>query len=433
MKTLYIDCGMGAAGDMLTAALLEIHPHPERVIAQINGLGIPGVSVERLEETKCGIVGTRFAVKVHGEEEESVDVQHDGDHQHSHDHHHQHSHEHHHDHPHHHGSGEDHRGLHHHGAGGTHHHNTIHDIKHIIEGLALSDGVKEDVMAVYGLIADAESIAHGVPATEIHFHEVGAMDAIADITAVCLLMEAIAPERVVVSPIHVGSGQVKCAHGVLPVPAPATATILKGIPIYGGGIRGELCTPTGAALLVHFATEFGNMPVMATSAIGYGMGKKDFEAANSVRVFLGETTSSGDVVSELSCNLDDMTPEAIAYAMEVFFDAGALEVYTVPIGMKKSRTGTLLSVMCPEQKKDAMIRLMLKHTTTLGVRENTSRRYKLDRSIVNRETSLGTVREKRSKGYGVEKTKIEFEDLAKLAKENDLSLAEVLAIIQADR
>lgn len=168
----------------------------------------------------------------------------------------------------------------------THHHRGMHEIEHIIEDLKLSQKVRSDVLAVYALIAEAESHVHGVPVTDIHFHEVGTMDAIADITAVCLLMERIAPQQVISSPVHVGSGHVHCAHGILPVPAPATAYILRDVPIYGGGIKGELCTPTGAALLKHFVTSFGNMPVMKTEMIGYGMGKKDFEAANCVRAFL---------------------------------------------------------------------------------------------------------------------------------------------------
>ena len=264
MKTLYFDCGMGAAGDMLTAALLELLPDPDAFVAELNGLGIPGVEYIREKSVKCGITGTHMTVKVHGEEE--------GEHHHDHDHEHHHDHEHDHDHEHH------------------HHHSGLHDIEHIVrDHLAVPDDVKEDIIAVDRLIAEAESAAHDRPVEEIHFHEVGTMDAIADVTAVCMLMRRLAPEKVVASPIHVGSGHVKCAHGILPVPAPATAYLLKGIPMYGGGVSGELCTPTGAALLRYFVTDFGNMPVMRAEAIGYGMGKKDFATANCVRAFLGES------------------------------------------------------------------------------------------------------------------------------------------------
>lgn len=406
-KILYIDCSMGAAGDMLTAALSELLPNQDAFINDMNHLGIPGVHVEKQPMAKCGIHGTHISVTVHGQEEETSDI-HETMHEHIHEHHHgeqTHTHEEH---------------------TGGHHHSSMHEIEHIVHTLPLSEKVQSDILAVYHLIAEAESHAHGVPVTDIHFHEVGTMDAIADIAAVCLLMEQLSPAQVIVSPIHVGSGQVKCAHGILPVPAPATAYILRDTPIYGGNIQGELCTPTGAALLKHFATEFGTMPVMKTEAIGYGMGKKDFEAANCVRVLLGMTAGNADVISELCCNVDDMTPEAIGFAMERFFEAGALEVYTVPIGMKKSRPGILLCVMCREAERDAMISLMIRHTTTLGIRENISQRYTMNRSTNIINTPLGSIHQKQSEGYGVYKTKYEYEDLARIARENNLSLAEVI-------
>ena len=303
-------------------------------------------------------------------------------------------------------------------------------ISHIIEHLNLPDEVKKDVVAVYHLIAEAESHVHGKTVEEIHFHEVGTADAIADIAGVCLLMHMIAPQKTIASPIHVGSGNVRCAHGILPVPAPATAFILQGLPIYSGTIRGELCTPTGAALLKHFVTEFREMPVMRTSAIGYGMGKKDFERANCVRVLLGETEESGDEVAELSCNLDDMTPEALGFVQEILFAAGALEVYTIPIGMKKSRPGILLTCMCRCGDKEKMISLLFKHTTTLGIRENISRRYTLTRTMKEHETPYGVVREKIAEGYGVKRGKLEYEDLAKIAREQGMSLGEVRKIVK---
>ena len=191
----------------------------------------------------------------------------------------------------------------------------------------------------------------------------------------------------IVSPVHVGSGYVQCAHGILPVPAPATAYILRDVPIYGGRIKSELCTPTGAALLKHFATKFGDMPVMKTEAIGYGMGKKDFPIANCIRALLGETEECSDTIVQLCCNLDDMTAEAIGFAEEQLFAAGALEVYTIPAQMKKSRPGILLSVLCQEKEKAKIIRLIFQHTTTLGIRENMSRRYILSRDVKNIKTA----------------------------------------------
>ena len=431
MKTLYLECGMGAAGDMLTAALLELMPDPEAAVAELNGLGIPGVQFSKEAVSKCGIGGTHMTVKVHGEEEseemfhhhhehhdhlhehehddESACHEHHHDHEHiheGHEHHHDHTHEHSHEHTH----GHTHEHAHEHGDDGHthHHHSSLHDIEHIVCGhLNIPDQVKQDVMAVYGLIAEAESHAHGVPVTEIHFHEVGTMDAIADITAVCLLMNKIAPDQVIVSPVHVGSGHVHCAHGILPVPAPATAYILNGVPMYGGAVKGELCTPTGAALLKHFATRFGDMPVMRTEAIGYGMGKKDFEQANCIRAMLGETEDAGDSVLQLECNVDDMTAEELGFAMEAILAAGALEVYTVAAGMKKSRPGTILCVLCHEDAKETLVRVIFRNTTTIGVREHRCSRYTLKRSFETVQTPYGDVQKKLSSGYGVTREKYE--------------------------
>ncbi len=409
MKTLYLDCGMGAAGDMLTAALLELTDSPQAWIERLNALGIPGVTYGKAASVKCGINGTHVTVRVNGEEEGEHEPAHGHEHEHEHEHEYEHEHEHEHE----------------------HHHSGMHDIEEIVKALPLPEAVRADVLAVYGRIAEAESAVHGVPVTEIHFHEVGTMDAVADVTAVCLLMHALAPEEVVVSPIHVGAGHVRCAHGILPVPAPATAYLLRGAPIYGGGVRGELCTPTGAALLRHFATRFGEMPVMRVTSIGYGMGKKDFTAANCVRAFLGETEDTTDRVLELSCNVDDMTAEAIGFAVERLFAGGAKEVYTVPVGMKKSRPGTLLCVLCDEADRDRMLGLIFRHTTTIGVRECPMRRFVLGRTMETRYTPYGEVRVKRTSGYGVTREKAEYDDLARIAREQEISLSEARRIAEA--
>lgn len=386
MRTLYLDCGMGAAGDMLTAALLELLPDPDEFVRELNALGIPGVQFKKEPSIKCGITGTHVTVTVNGEEEGSCDHE--------------------------------------------HHHSRLHDIENIIRGhLSLPEKVQNDVMAVYRLIAEAESHVHGVPIKEIHFHEVGTMDAIADITAVCMLIDRLSPDEIVVSPVHVGSGQVKCAHGILPVPAPAAAYILRDVPIYGGSVKGELCTPTGAALLKYFAARFDSMPVMKTQAIGYGMGKKDFEEVNCVRAMLGETDLAGDEIYELSCNVDDMTGEEIGFAAERLFAAGALDVYTVPIGMKKSRPGILIHVMCRETDKKTMIQAIFRYTTTIGIRENRINRYVLDRHIETLETPYGAVRCKVSSGYGVERRKYEYDDLSRIAKEKSISISEAAHLV----
>jgi uncharacterized protein (TIGR00299 family) protein len=308
----------------------------------------------------------------------------------------------------------------------THEHRTLHDISHILSHLSLSEKVRKDVLSVYELLADAESKAHGVPVSEIHFHEVGNLDAIADITAVCYLLDLLSPDAIYASPIHVGSGQVRCAHGILPVPAPATAQILKGCPIYSGEIQGELCTPTGAALLKYFVQKFGSMPAMCTSAIGYGMGKKDFPAANCLRAMLGESSDSKDEIYELSCNVDDMTAEQIGYALEYFFKEGALDVFTLPIQMKKSRPGTLITILCKAEQKEVLTRVMFKYTSTAGIREIKTIRSTLGRSVSEVETLYGTIRRKEYNGYGVSRSKYEYEDLARIAALHDLSIEEVL-------
>ena len=414
MRTLYLDCGMGAAGDMLAAALYELIDDKEGFLRAINSAGIQGVSVSVEPSVKCGIVGTHFKVTVNGAEEECNEHHHEHDHEHHHEHNHDHDHEHHHEHDH----------------GHTHVHRSMSEIEGMIASLSLPESVKSDVIGVYGLIAEAESNAHGKPVSDIHFHEVGTMDAIADIASVCLLMNMLKVDRVLASPVHVGSGHVHCAHGILPVPAPATAYILKGVPIYGGHIDGELCTPTGAALLKRFVSSFGEMPAMMVGRIGYGMGKKDFEAANCVRAMLGETDDGHDSIVELSCNLDDMTPERIGFAMDQFFTEGALDAFMVPIGMKKSRPGVMLCVICREDDREKMVRLMFRHTTTLGVRENRSSRYTLQRSVETIGTPCGEVRVKCSSGYGVERRKYEYEDLARIAREKGVSIEEAARMVE---
>lgn len=383
MRTLYLDCSMGATGDMLAAALAELLPDPEKFIEELNALGIPGVGFRKEPVFKCGIAGARILATVHSEAA---------------------------------------------GSGSEPSLPGLQDIRNILQNhLRVSEKVKHDILAVYGLLAEAESQVHGTPATESDFSGADALDAVACITAVCLLMERLDPKQVIVSPVHVGCGQVQCAHGLLPVPAPVTACLLKDIPIYGGSIQGELCTPTGAALLKYFATRFGDMPVMRTQAIGYGMGNEDLLAANCLRALLGETEEQDNTVVELRCNVDDMTAEAIGFALETFFAAGALEAYTVPIGMKKSRPGILLCVMCRAADRDAMVKLIFKHTTTLGVREQVSRRYALSSRIETVDTSLGPVRRKVSQGYGVERQKYEYEDIASIARREGLSVNDVLA------
>ena len=449
MKLLYLDCGMGAAGDMLGAALAELLPDDARdaFTSDLNAAGIPGVRVSLDPSVKCGITGTHLTVTVNGTEEK------EGGHSHFHDHHHDHQHDHPHDHHHDHAHEHSHSHDHHH----DHSHRSLHDIHHIIDSLKLPEAVRTDIQAVYRLIAEAESKAHDKPVSEIHFHEVGTMDAIADIASVCLLLHKLAPDQIIASPIHVGSGQVKCAHGILPVPAPATAYILKDIPIYSGSIQGELCTPTGAALLKHFVTRFDQMPLMTPASTGYGMGTKDFPAANCVRAILGESFAENqpETICELSCNVDDMTGEDIAFAIETFLQNGALDAFTVPCTMKKGRPGVLVTVLCKDPDQKQMTRLILQHTTTLGVRSAIKKRWILSRTesetvipndvlanVTAPDIPAGskaqelkttgndcTIRSKTSTGFGITRNKYEHDDLEKIARTYGLTLAQVRALL----
>ena len=385
MNRLYIDASMGAAGDMLTASLVDLFEDKNKIVDELNALGIPHVQYCLSESTKCGIVGSHISVLVHGEEE-------------GHEHHHDHDHEHH------------------------HHHSTLGDVTHIISHLNLSDKVKNDVIAVYKLIAEAESHAHGLPVEEIHFHEVGTMDAIADVAAVSYLMDKLALSEIITSPIHVGSGSVKCAHGILPVPAPATAYILKGVPTYSSDIKGELCTPTGAALLKHFTSSFGQMPVMNVSSIGYGMGNKDFERANCVRVMLERDEDNlSDTIIELMCQVDDMTGEEIGFALDAILSSGAVDVYSTNISMKKNRPGVLMTVLVRQNNLDEVVKAIFAHTTTLGIRKIEKSRYILKREIIEKDG----IRYKISSGYGAQRRKAEYDDLVSKAKKEGKSLLEI--------
>ena len=416
MKTLYIECNMGAAGDMLLASLAELTGDVKACEEKLNSIGIPDVTYEFEKSVKCGIEGTHAHVVVHGVEED--------EHMHEHAHHHEHEHEHaehdhHHEHTHEdhvHSDEHEHHHEHEHEHDHHHHHTHMSDIENIINGLNVSDKVKADALAVYGLIAEAESKAHGKPITDIHFHEVGTMDAVADIVGVCVLLEQIAPDRIIVSPLATGYGQVRCAHGILPVPAPATASIIEGIPTYSGDVEGELLTPTGAALLRHFAGSFGSRPVMTIEKTGYGMGRKDFAKANMLRTFIGSEEDEGDKVIELKFNVDDMTGEETGYATGVLMENGALDVFTTPVFMKKNRPGLLFTVLVKPEDKEKFARLIFENTTTIGIRYNAMDRFRLARREEKVMTKYGEVRVKVSEGFGVTKVKPEYDDVSEAAE-----------------
>jgi len=389
MKILYFDCSMGAAGDMLCAALLDLLEKPEAFVHEFNALGISGVEMALEEAESCAVRGRRVHVRVNGQEELALNGEH--------------------------GRHSDHISQ----------LRTLDEIMLLINALPLTETVRRDAAEIYRSIAEAEAKVHNKAASEVHFHELGSLDAVADVTAVCMLLERLAPDEIGASAIRVGSGQLSCAHGTLPVPAPATAELLRGIPSYGGEISGELCTPTGAALLKHFVKKFGAQPLMTVSAVGYGLGTKAFSAPNCVRAFLGEAEACSENIEEICCNLDDMTGEAIGFALERLLENGALDAYYIPIGMKKSRPGVMLCCLCKREDTQRLSELMLRHTSSLGVRVTGFRRTTLERKIEEIATPYGTVHIKTAGGV----SKPEYEDLARIAREHDLTLGEAAKLI----
>lgn len=508
-KILYLDCGMGAAGDMLSAALLDLLAEVETegkiasaqenkktgssiskekteentdanritikentvrdLVGELNEIGMPEVVFEAEKSDRCGILGLHLSVRIHGVEE--GEDSHSEAHSHDHSDLHSHSDEHVHIHD---DSISDstHSDLHNHSDEHAHHHHrSLSDVLSIINGLKLPDQVRSHVIRVYQVLAEAESHAHGMEVSEIHFHEVGMMDAIADIAASSYLLHLLNPDQIIASPVRTGFGQVHAAHGILPLPAPATAFLLRGIPTYAGDLEGEMTTPTGAVLLKTFVSSFEEQPVMTVKAIGYGMGKKEFPRANCLRAIFGETycesksepsdqkqdrisdptsqrenrasaensakssftdkmesnrTDQEDQIIRLECDIDDMTGEELGFAMDRIYEAGAREVFYSPIQMKKNRPGILLTVLTRPGEKENVVRSIFSHTTTIGIREEVIRRYVLKRSIVTEETAFGPVRKKVSEGYGVRREKWEYEDLKAIAKKENLSIHDLL-------
>ena len=385
MKVLHLGVSSGAAGDMISAALLELFDDRSAALARLNEIGLPGVVFRAETVTRHQIAGTHLRVLYRGEEE--GDAPH-----HSHD-----------------------------------HHRHLSDVTEIVAGLNLPACVKADVEAVYRSIAEAESAVHGEPVQQVHFHELGMMDAIADVSAACLLKHLLGVEHVTATSVCTGYGKVRCAHGLLDIPAPATAKLLEGLPCFAGTMEGELCTPTGAALVRHFAQAFGPMPEMTVQRTGFGMGQKDFPNLSAVRAVLGETE---ETILELSCNMDDMSPEAVGFAIDELLRLGAPDAYYTAIGMKKNRPGVTLTCLCRPEQRDEMVRAMFRHTTTLGIRETLCRRYVLRRGTHTEETPYGPVRIKRSEGYGVTREKAEYDDLKRIAREANMTLEEARSLIK---
>lgn len=398
MKILYLDMTMGAAGDMLSGALFSLFAKEQqkKILDQLNSMGLTGVRIDAVQTSSCGIEGIHMHVQVHGQEEGQTKT---------------------------------------HELNGHHHiHATLDQIYSVVDRLIVPDDVKAEVKEVYGNLADAESRAHGVPVSEIHFHEVGMMDAVMDITSTLYMLFLLDVDRVIVSPIRTGYGTVHCAHGILPVPAPATACLLEGVPSFSGDIEGEMCTPTGAALASHLADSFSYMPLIKVEKIGYGLGTKKTGALNAVRAVLGaDETEFTDTKIELNANIDDMTGEEMGFALVKIRQAGAVEAFTTAVVMKKGRPGILLTVICGEDCERKVTQAVFRYTETIGIRRKVVSRYCLRRETEQYKTSLGTVRVKKSEGYGVHRAKYEYDDLRHIAEERNLSIREVREKLNGER
>ncbi len=389
MKVLYLECNAGASGDMVLGALSDLLDDPKDFARMMESAGIPHVKTTLENSDVFGIAGIRAHISVDGAEE-------------------------------------GHEGHRH------HEHHTLSNVIGVIEGLNVSDKVKEDAVAIYRTIAEAEAEAHGQPVDLIHFHEVGALDAVADIVGACMLFETIAPSRVIASPVRTGFGQVHCAHGLLPVPAPATAAILKGIPVYAGDEEGEFCTPTGAAILKHFADEFNNMPTLAFDRVGIGLGSKQYRTANLLRAFLGNAENDLPVIDEITCDIDDMTPEDIGGVIELLLSNGALDAFIRPCIMKKGRPGFELTCLTRKDDTEDISMTILAHTSTIGLRIHEAKRYAMSSRFETYRTDFGDVRIKVSEGFGLRKWKPEYNDLVRAADGNGVTLKEVRDGIRYD-
>lgn len=389
-KVLYYDCFSGISGDMNLGAMLDLGVDSDYLREELKKLNLSGYQLKVYQDQRKGITGTRVEVVV---------------------------------------------ALDHHVS---HSHRNLRDIRQIVEESALSEQVKEWSLEIFARLAEAEARVHGQSIDEMHFHEVGAVDSIVDVVGAAICREKLGIDKIVFSPIEVGGGFVECAHGRLPVPAPATAELLQGVPITSQSCSGELTTPTGAAIAVTFAEEFTTKKNFRVLKVGYGVGERDNEdIPNILRVFLGEIEENASLQEEgkkvvvVETNIDDMSPEAYEYVMEKLFEGGALDVYFTPVIMKKGRPATKISVLCWDEDTEKISEILFQETTTLGVRK-----YQVERRVMNRkkitvQTPYGNVEVKLGLlGDKLVKFKPEYEQCRRIARERKLSLSEVYEMVK---
>ena len=405
-RVLYFDCFSGISGDMTLGAFVDAGLPIADLQQALGSLALGDAHVHADRVLRTGVSATKFQVHEHQHE-----AGHAHDHDHGHDHHHRHAHP----------------------------HRSLGEIFGLIDRSALSKRGRERARAMFQRLGEAEAAIHGMPVENVHLHEVGALDSIIDIVGTVFAMEWAGADRVVASPLNVGGGMVNSAHGRFPVPAPATVRLLGDAPVYSGDVQKELVTPTGALIVTTYADAFGPIPPMKIDRVGYGAGDRDDpKTPNVLRVLIGEAlqgdisadaVSNGDRVTVVECEIDDMNPQIFGVVMEKLYAAGAVEVFYVPVQMKKNRPGTLLTVIAPPSNRSAIADVIFRETTTIGLRHSEVARECLKREIVSVETPLGAVRFKIAwRDGGIVNATPEFDDVARLAAANNLPVKEVQAI-----
>lgn len=391
MKTLYFDCSSGISGNMTLGALLEIVGDENYLLNELKKLNIDEYKIEISKKVKNGITGTY------------VDVILEHDH-HKKDHHEQHQHEHHH-----------------------HEHRNLNDVNTIIENSSLEEKVKELAKRIFLRVAKAESKVHNKPLDEVHFHEVGAIDSIVDIVGTAILIHKINPDKIISSVVNDGYGFIRCAHGLISVPVPATSEIFanSNVEFRQIDIDTELVTPTGAAIIAELATEFTTLPAMVTEKIGWGAGSKDLKIPNILKVYYGESEKQNENLVVMETNIDDCSGEIFGYTQELLFQNGALDVFFTPIYMKKNRPGYRMSVTCRKQDMFKLQNIIFRETTTIGIRYRFEYRTELQREMLEIDTKYGKIKAKKVLNNGEEYIYPEYESVKKLAKENNIPLKEL--------
>lgn len=435
MRLAYLDCFSGMSGDMFLGALIDAGVSAEVFEKMVAALNV-GAQLEISKVSRSGITATKVDVLVNGEKElPREEFLARGEHSHSHDHERRHSHDHHeavneHEHsqgvlslqtqappPH----------VHQHGR-------SLREIRQIIGQAAISEAAKKRALDIFTALGAAEAKIHNQDIDSVHFHEVGAVDAMVDIVGAAVGAEALGVDEIICSPLNVGGGTVKCAHGVFPIPAPATVELLSGAPVYSSGIQAELVTPTGAAIVKTLAGRFGAFPEMKIEKSGYGAGTRDFPGhPNVVRLTIGEAIpalaakTSQETIAVLEANLDDLNPQVFGYVMDRLLEEGALDVFGAPVQMKKSRPGTLLTVLCKPEDAAKLAQLVFTETTTLGVRQRLEQRQVLARRWVTVSTQWGDVRIKIASMNGTDTNYApEYEDCRRIAAERHVPLKAIM-------